>query len=624
MTEEDMQTVTRPLGSFFLDDPAFTRYQKAIQKIGFKYSPDKAKPSREEAQADARRILELFFEAEATFSQGEIDKQAFVYSYLLAAGKGFLMRRFSLEEPRTVRRFVNALIGPAAGRIADGMRGKNSPPVPPAKAVAYVRNHIKDKDARARVSIAFSIGTLAGSFLLNAIYELFDLEKAAAKEPSETFRIPATYEIWKPLLLFFTSGKSPAYVPAFRKAPADRTPEEQEQVEEMIQKVFTIDTDYAGNEAVNRLSFEDPRGLGDLLAVPQKAGPLFSGDEVHSREVLYKAIQTELMSELGLRHFLAILLSFQKKGTTFVWRVNDHLASLGVNQHNRGGYDLADVKNAINTVKAFSKILFTVPSPYNKPGEYLTFPLAVVTGVVHDSDWFVKGVELIAPTWYQEAFREDAKQGIKYTLLLEKLLKEKNTTNRPNAAVALSVRFSLLWRINGGPVTIRIALLLNFVGPPTARLTGAKRLMALEASLDYLVEKGYMGSWEVSGEGKVPLQTATDADKTTVTLYPPAWLEEPIAAIAAVKQRKNELTQSKAGKGSWTGPKPKPKADPKKAKKTIESLINKGYSQHAIGQSIGVSQTMVHYWLTGKMEITEERFEKLKVLFEKAKEGKAG
>lgn len=572
----------------------------------------------ENTEEPARALVGMIKTVNTDYVKGDRVKLHVVYYMLLVSGRDFLLRhvRFLSYSKEEQTRFIDSMVGPVAELVAASIVEPGNIPVaifPPEEAfpkpmsekttaaqIAFIRDNILKTDAFFRATQNATDPTDPLLPLCATVRDLFRV----AEEPRKnvTFPIPSNYDIWNPLLFLFTAGKSPLYFRAFQKEPADRSVEEQAKIDALIDSIFAIDTDYGGNQAVSQISFEDPRGLCELLAVPQKGATLFLNDERFTQETLYIQVQKELMSESGLRHFLALLLSFYRNQGRFTWRVNDHLKMLGCQKKNNGDYSPRDVESAKNTINMFTKILFTVPDRLH-PEKSRTFPLAVIEEIDHATDWSqIDGVSLIAPKWYQEAMNGSGSKGAQYTLLLEKLLREKNTTNRPNAAVVLSVRFSLLWRIHGKELRMKLSTLLNFFEPASKRTRPKKQLLNLQTTLNYLVERAYMGSWVL--DSGLSLEDVTDPDKEYVTLYPPEWLNKNISTLQASREAVKAVK------------KPIPPASKDRVKNIIEQLLQKGYTQHNIAQSIGVSQTSINLWKKGARKISPENYIKLLDLLE--------
>lgn len=572
----------------------------------------------ENTEEPARALVGMIKTVNTNYVKGDRVKLHVVYYMLLVSGRDFLLRhvRFLSYSKEEQTRFIDSMVGPVAELVAASIVEPGNIPVaifPPEEAfpkpmsekttaaqIAFIRDNILKTDAFFRATQNATDPTDPLLPLCATVRDLFRV----AEEPRKnvTFPIPSNYDIWNPLLFLFTAGKSPLYFRAFQKEPADRSVEEQAKIDALIDSIFAIDTDYGGNQAVSQISFEDPRGLCELLAVPQKGATLFLNDERFTRETLYIQVQKELMSESGLRHFLALLLSFYRNQGRFTWRVNDHLKMLGCQKKNNGDYSPRDVESAKNTINMFTKILFTVPDRLH-PEKSKTFPLAVIEEIDHATDWSqIDGVSLIAPKWYQEAMNGSGSKGAQYTLLLEKLLREKNTTNRPNAAVVLSVRFSLLWRIHGKELRMKLSTLLNFFEPASKRTRPKKQLLNLQTTLNYLVERAYMGSWVL--DSGLSLEDVTDPDKEYVTLYPPEWLNKNISTLQASREAVKAVK------------KPIPPASKDRVKNIIDQLLQKGYTQHNIAQSIGVSQTSINLWKKGARKISPENYIKLLDLLE--------
>jgi len=589
------------------------RYFKSLQKTLYFI----CRSTVEDTSSDAEKLSEALKNAWEKYAKNDSSKQMIVYVVTLALGRPFLIRhvRFLANDRKAQKAYIDGLIAPVAEFIVDALDDSNKTPVDlypldqhvsksspelTAKRIAFIRKNIGVTDKLYQSSPDVKEN---GGLLVTMCFSVKSLLEIEAEESGiETFPIPSNYDIWNPLLFLFTAGKSPLYFRAFQKEPADRSVEEQAEIDALIDSVFAIDTDYGGNQAVSQISFDDPRGLCELLAVPQKGATLFLNDKRFTRETLYIQVQKELMSESGLRHFLALLLSFYRNQGRFTWRVNDHLKMLGCQKKNNGDYSPRDVESAKNTINMFTKILFTVPDRLH-PEKSKTFPLAVIEEIDHATDWSqIDGVSLIAPKWYQEAMNGSGSKGAQYTLLLEKLLREKNTTNRPNAAVVLSVRFSLLWRIHGKELRMKLSTLLNFFEPASKRTRPKKQLLNLQTTLNYLVERAYMGSWVL--DSGLSLEDVTDPDKEYVTLYPPEWLNKNISTLQASREAVKAVK------------KPIPPASKDRVKNIIDQLLQKGYTQHNIAQSIGVSQTSINLWKKGARKISPENYIKLLDLLE--------
>ena len=295
----------------------------------------------------------------------------------------------------------------------------------------------------------------------------------------------------------------------------------------------------------------------------------------------------------GLRHFLALIIGLDenfRKGF-FEWNINDHIKRLGIQKKKSRTYDKEARITATNIMKIFTNLFLTAQKKDGDREVLAGLRLFSIDGYNIETlkDEIVNEALLIraADFWYKKAFANE-KDGQKYTKLLKKIAKV-NHREHPYV-LKLAPLLAVFWRMDkDNKRGLSVESLMDWCD---LDYTGHKRtdnLRALEGQLDYMIEHGYLGDWENTGENKYPSQCKTPFN-CTLTLHAPEWFS---GEMKSIRDRREALRLPAAGRPVSITP------------ETIQDLKREfGISNKKLANHLGVTPQLIGAILTGRRRIT--------------------
>jgi hypothetical protein len=413
----------------------------------------------------------------------------------------------------------------------------------------------------------------------------------------KTFAIPSHSLMFSLLALF--AGK-PEKIPTtlLEKSHSERTPEEQKAAEKYLNKIFETSREIDYSEGYEKVYEKKTALICNNATVEGRAEiswSLFQKDISFREERLAKYIKRTFGPE-GIRHLLGLIIGLEENGRTgsFEWSVNDHLERLGYKKKACGSYDIELRKMASEIVKIFTGLCITsIRKKGKKDSIYANF-LFMVQGYgleAFEKEIIDEKIKLTATDfWYQNALSPVDGQAPKYTKLLQDIVKE-NHREHP-LTLYLAPLLAIFWRMNPEK-KISIRNLMEWCDLDTGKykLRGVREL---QASLEYMQIKGYLGDWEHNGEYRI-LADNKDVLDICLVLNPPYWLNEELELIdskriAFRKERTQLVTHEEL----------------------LQIIEESGLTDAQFGQSIGTTKPYISMLKAGKRKISQKISQKIR------------
>jgi len=410
-------------------------------------------------------------------------------------------------------------------------------------------------------------------------------------------------------LLAMFAGK-PERIPRklLEKPHSGRTPEERKEADEFLSSIlgtqtkvsYTSEGKEVREETGIALICDNPK----IEARAEISGNLWSKDLEFKEEDLAVYIKRTFGAE-GLRHLLGLIIGLEEnfRQGFFVWNLNEHLQRLGYKKKLSRTYDTKIKKDATKILKIFTHLFFTVAQKDEKGRERIVgqrlfsidgFEIAIFKKEIIDEQLKIRATDF----WYKNAFEPKNKQAM-YTKLLKKIARE-NHMNHP-LTIYLAPLFAIFWRMNRNK-KIRIKSLMDWCDLDTKDRHKLEDIRRLEAELNYMKERDYLGTWTNSGETPLPSQ-CKDPLECVLTVTPPEWLDKEIKVIAGKKQ----FLALPPKKGSQA---------PLMTRDELEGLQNKsGQSVTEFAKNLGISRQMASYIIHGKKQMTQRISDKVREVF---------
>ena len=446
--------------------------------------------------------------------------------------------------------------------------------------------------------VDFPVGAIAkllSKAIINVSTALSKLEEK--KRLPKTFALPS-HDVMFALLALF-AGK-PDRIPRklLQKPMGERTPEEQKEANEFLDSIIRQETrttyDEKGRVINDRemvaLIADNPR-VEAWAGIPES---LFALDDRIREEALAIQIKRTFKAQ-GVRHLLGLVIGLEDAGRTgtFLWNINDHLKRLGLNKMAGGAYPPEEKRTATEIVRIFSSLFITSKDQDQRGKE------TIIGKKLFSMDGFYlekfqneivnETIELRATDfWYKNAFQSPDGKAPQYTKLLREVVKE-NHRNHP-LTIYLTPLLAIWWRMN--PVrklsiqSIMYWCNLDYSHKNRNRM---RDLQDLEAELNYMKGKGYLGEWTNSGETPLP-SGCRDPFNCILTLSPPEWLQDELKAITDKRERFTLIANT-------------PPLSQDQFKTAFEKT---GLSRRQFANTLGISPQMVSYLLKGKRKVTPE------------------
>jgi len=359
----------------------------------------------------------------------------------------------------------------------------------------------------------------------------------------ETFALPSHPLMFALIAMF--AGKAKRIPRKLLEKPySERTPEERLEAEEFLGSILETEEErklspegkLETREKLVALVSNNPR----VEARAEITSTLFSGDLNFREERLAAYIERTFGPE-GLRHLLGLIIGLEEnfRQGYFRWNVNEHLERLGYKKTKGGSYSPELKKTAIDILQVFTSLVLTVQKKFGKRDkfewEYL-FTVEGGGGELFENVITKQFIKLRATDfWYKNALNPQDGEAPQFTKLLRQIAKE-NHGEHP-LAIYLTPLLAIFWRIGGPERKLTVGNLMEWCNLPTSGPHWLSRnLKNLEAELDYMKGKGYLGGWSNDGESYLPSDCEAPLD-CVLTLSPPEWLEEELVKIGKGRER---------------------------------------------------------------------------------------
>ncbi len=185
--------------------------------------------------------------------------------------------------------------------------------------------------------------------------------------------------------------------------------------------------------------------------------------------------------------------------------------------------------------------------------------------------------------WYRKAFDYSDKKAPQYTKLLKKIVKESHVQN--SLTIYLAPLLAIFWRMNRTR-DISVSKLMDWCNLDYSSYNSHRMrdLKSLEAELNYMKDKGYLGSWSINGQNILPSKCEKPFE-CILSLTPPEWLDKETKAIE--ERRDKLLPQSTIDRSSIN-------------KELIKKIMEKeGLTQNQLANSLGAKRQTINYIVTG-------------------------
>ena len=419
-----------------------------------------------------------------------------------------------------------------------------------------------------------------------------------------TFAIPSSYDHWNPILLLFAGDPGIVRKKAFRKAQEERTPEEQAEVDAYEEQLFITN----GVNQVYKIKMMNPTDTAMKMFL--KPDPetnqkqLLFGENTKKEKAITEFYKTIRTGE-GLRHYLAIFQGLDQAGRTgrFTFNMNKHLDRLGYKKQHGRAHRKQNKQTALKIILFLNHTAMDVQHPTNPKKNKIFWLLRASFDYDNTKEFDIDAIEDVTISmdeWYMNAFKDWGK-GPQYTKLLDEILTEDH--RRHWVTLLLAVRFVILWRINAGKGPkngISVSLLLNVTDQTNGRRDRA--IERLEAELEYMNQKNYIGSWHHDGDGKT-IHESSNPENVHVFVDPPDWSRKEMESIQ--ENRDHHLA---------TDIEPDPMTF-EQFDEIFQAIQDAGYSQENIARHTGLSRTALYNWRKRKRKISNENAQRLREFY---------
>lgn len=422
-----------------------------------------------------------------------------------------------------------------------------------------------------------------------------------------TFALPSNPVMFTLLAMF--SGK-PEKIPRklLAKPYRERTPQEQKEAEEFLESILAkdIQTRFDGGQET-----EETKTLAIVSNNPIVEANaeidvnLFSQDITFREEALAIYIKRTFGAE-GLRHLLGLIIGLEENYRTgyFEWEVNKHLKRLGYKKKRNRSFDSGLKKKATEIVKIFSSLFLTARRKDKDGKEVIQgerlFSIDGFKLEIFNKDIIDEALKLRATDfWYKNAFDPPDGKAPMYTKLLKKIAIE-NHRNHP-LTIYLAPLLAIFWRMKPDQ-KLSIESLMKWCNIDVNDPHKKEKIREIEAELNYMKDKGYLGNWTNNGERALPSE-CKEPLKCILTFIPPKWLEKEIKEISDRKEKFLAIA-------------PQETKEPVLTKEEFARLLNNtGYTQKQFANHLGISRQMVSYIIHGKRKLTPQISKKVKEIF---------
>jgi len=419
------------------------------------------------------------------------------------------------------------------------------------------------------------------------------IERILAKYTNkETFALPAHGLMFTLLAMF--AGKT-KFIPrqTLNKPHAQRTPQERAEIDKYIKSMFQKETssDYSeGFEQTKESSFalicDNPR-VEAKARIPEN----LLREDLNFREEQLAIYIRRTYGPEGLRHFLGLILGLEEnyRQGYFEWNVNEHLERLGYRRKANGTFDPALKRTASEIIKIFTQLCVTSVrkngEKHSVNGEFL-FVISGFNLDILNKEIINEKIKLSATNfWYKNAFDASDGKAPKYTKLLRKIVRENHRENP--LTLYLAPLLAIFWRMQPEQ-KIKVKNLMEWCDLNTTGQYKLRDIRLLNASLDYMKAKGYLGRWTHNG-GHKKLTENKNPFNLQFTLTPPDWFRNEIELI----QNKKEMFAAE-------------KTTPLTTKEFCAIFEKSGLTSELFGQHLGITGQYVSLLRNGKRKISKK------------------
>lgn len=440
-------------------------------------------------------------------------------------------------------------------------------------------------------------GQLTREELVKSIEKVIDLHSN-----KDTFAIPSHALMFTLLAMF--AGK-PKLIPKklLEKPHSERSPEESAEADRYLASVLEKERALDYSDGTEKVIERYIAIISNNQKVEARADitDTFFKDCINFREASLAMYLKRTFGAEGLRHFLGLIIGLEdnsRKGH-FEWHLDEHLERLGYRKKANRSYDIEAKKIASEAVKIFTSFCITSKRKDGKDGINFMKLFNLEAGCIEllDQPIIDKAYITATDSWYKNAFIVKDRQSPQYTKLLRKIVQE-NHREHP-LTLYLTPLLAIFWRINPDFKT-KVKGLMEWCDLDHNSKYCLRELRDLEASLDYMVSKGYMGSWSSDAENKYPSQ-CSDPLSCCLSLHPPEWLQQEIQAI---KDKKESYSIAHQEQTALT-------LDEFKRIFDSSGLTSNQFANH-----IGVTRQLVNYILKGTRKITKSTANKVRAFQE--------
>jgi DNA-binding XRE family transcriptional regulator len=396
------------------------------------------------------------------------------------------------------------------------------------------------------------------------------------------------------------------------------TPEEIKEKTDYLDNVFNkkrdIHYDPDGKKveeiSIQAIISDNPkvRAETDIDATLFKDNPLFQ------EETLAIYINKTFGAE-GLRHLLAILIGLDEAGRTgeFVWNVTDHLERMGYKkQDTRGTYPYERKQTAKEVLKIFTSFFVTVNRKDNVgTGKIKGKRLFYIEGYEKEyyENWVTNESYTIKATdfWYKYSLGTGDTNNQQFTKIFKRIAKENH--QKHSITVCLSPLLALFWRLGANKPSrdLSVENVLKWVGVNYPKERNKKRVLSnLRSELDYMVERGYLGKWEVKNSD-AQLEEIKNPSDYVLAFYPPDWL---LNEFKKLNQKREKFLESKRLKQLAQN------QDILTTGEIKRIIKDSGLTQEKFADKIGISSSYLSKIKNGERDLPLELSAKIRELFD--------
>lgn len=416
-----------------------------------------------------------------------------------------------------------------------------------------------------------------------------------------TFALPS-HDVMFTLLALFTGNPERIPRKALEKPYQERTPEEQAQVEELIQSMFTEDSEYTDRGKENTVYAL----IADNARVEAKAKidiSIFNKDLIFKEGTLAGYIRRTYGAE-GLKHLLGLIIGLEENGRngTLIWNINKHLDRLGYAK-DKGTHKPEAKRKATEIIKILTSLCIVAHEKKKNGkitirGERLFsidgFDIEMFENKVIDEHIKIRATDF----WYKNAFEPPDKKAPMYTKLLKKVAGESHRDHP--YTIFLTPLLTIFWRMNETQ-TMKVSSLLNWCNIKVTSHNFRRDLKNLLAEIRYMEDKGYIGDFEFSG-GISPLDSDNPLN-VSVKFYPPEWFQEEMKSI---RDKKKVFYLART----------KDKDNPLVTVEDIKKIMTaQSMTQSQFSNTIGMSRGLLSMILNGKRTVTLQASNKIREVF---------